>query len=163
MPLDKWIAVLSLCVACGGSSPGTKGSGQVVTLTVDGTSLDLSAVASAYRSNAPYLTDVGAQDSSGSSFLTLELGVYPPTAGTYSCPTNGVGMIYSSGGGAAYYAGANSAALTGSTPTSCTITVTSYTAAGMPFEGTFSGTLARANVPGSTHAITNGHFRLTAP
>ena len=154
---------MCLGVACGGSSPAGGGSGQVLTLTVDGNAVDLSATAGATRSNAPYLTDVAGRDSAGTTNLTLELSVYPPVAGTYSCPTNGVGIIYSTGSGAAFYAGVNSSALTGSTPTSCTITVTSYTAAGMPLEGTFSGTLAQANVAGSTHVITNGHFNATSP
>lgn len=162
MSLGKAIILLCMCVACGNSTAGGS-PGAVLTLAVDGVAIDLSSIARATQSNSPYLTDIGGQDASGSTFLTLELSAYPPTAATYSCPTDGVGLLYSTSSGGAYYAGVNSAALTGSTPTSCTITVTSYTAAGMPFEGTFSGTVARANVPGSTHVITNGHFKLAAP
>jgi hypothetical protein len=164
MSLNRAIVLMCLGAACGGSSStGDAGPGQGVTLTVDGTAVDLSATAGATHSNAPYLTDVSGRDSTSATNLTLELSAYPPVTGTYSCPTNGVGIIYSTSGAAAFYAGVNSAALTGSTPTSCTITVTSYSAAGAPLEGTFSGTLAQANVPGSTHVITNGHFNVTSP
>lgn len=165
MQSDCAVLLVCLCAACGGSSTSPGGSpgssSQVLTLSVDGAAVDLSARSGATKANAPYSSEIQGQDAAGSTFLTIELGVYPPVAGTYSCPTNGVGILYSSGG--AYYAGVNSAALTDPTPTSCTITITSYSGAGQPFEGTFSGTLAEAHVANATHTITNGHFRMLAP
>jgi hypothetical protein len=165
--LNKAVGLLCLCASCGGSSssggtPPGGGTGAVLTLTVDGTPLDLSTSAGAIQSTPPYLTDIQGQDATGSNYVTLQLGAYPPVVATYSCPTNGVAILYSNGS-AGFCSGVNSTALTGSTPTSCTITVTSYSAAGMPLEGTFSGTVAQADVPGSTHVISDGHFKLTAP
>jgi hypothetical protein len=162
MSMSKAFILLCLCSACGGSTPAG-GGGTTLTFDLDGTAMDLSNAAGATASNAPYLTDVAGHDSEDSNYLTIELSVAPPVAGTYSCPTDGVGIIYSPSGSAGFYAGSNSSALTGSTQTSCTITVTSYTASGQPFEGTFSGTLAKANSPGVTHVITNGHFKMNAP
>lgn len=160
-------AVLLTCVwlsaACGGSSSGSQASGQTVTLTVDGVAVDLSAITKANQTTAPYLSEVQAGNTDSSTTLVLEFGTYPPVAGTYSCPTDGVAILYSTSVGG-FYSGVNSAGLTDPTPTSCTITITSYTAAGAPFEGTFSGTVAGGgNVAGTTHVITNGHFKVTAP
>jgi hypothetical protein len=118
--------------------------------------------AGAVKSNAPYFTDVQGSDAGGQNFVTIELSVYPPMAGTYTCGTNGVGLLISTPT-AAFYSGVNSAALTQGSQTSCAITVTSYTAAGAPLTGTFSGTLGKANTAGSTVVITNGHFQVTAP
>jgi hypothetical protein len=157
--------VAMLCAACGGSSGGSStgpnGSGQAVSLTVDGVAMTLAAPASATQSNAPYFTSISASGAQGS--IILELGAYPPVAATHTCGTDGVDVIYSATGGPAYYAGVNSTSFTNPYPTSCTITVTSFTAAGKPFQGTFSGTVVLANDGGSKHVITNGQFTLTAP
>jgi hypothetical protein len=158
-------ACLCLSAACGGSSTAPAGSGvstQVVTLTVDGVAMDLSAIARAQQTTAPYLTNIGASNAQSTTNLNIEISAYPPVAGTHSCPTNGVGIDLSVGG-VAFYSGVNAVVLTQPTPTSCTITITSYTAAGAPFEGTFSATVASNTPVISTHVITNGHFTLTAP
>jgi hypothetical protein len=130
---------------------------------VDGVAVDLSAITHAAQTNAPYLSEVQAANADSSTTLVLELGAYPTGAATHSCPTDGVAILYTTSAGG-FYSGVNSAGLTAPTPTSCTITITSYTAAGAPFEGTFSGTVAGGgNVAGTTHVITNGHFKVTAP
>jgi hypothetical protein len=159
----------------GGTPDLGSGASRTITLTANGVAFDLSVDASAIKASAPYLTDIQGDDASDSPqhTVTLQLGVYPPVIGTYNCGTElpdgtappgtyGVDLSYY-GSGAAWSAGVNGAALQGSTPTSCTISVTSYTAGGT-FEGTFSGSLAQNDAPNvAPIAITNGHFKLTAP
>jgi len=124
--------------------------------------MTLSAPASAFSTNAPYFTAIDATN--GQSSIALSLGA-SPVVGTHSCPTDGVDIEYQGANGVPFYAGVNWAPLVGPGPNSCTITVTSYTAAGMPFQGTFSGTVVEANTAGGTlsHVITNGQFNLIAP
>jgi hypothetical protein len=137
----------------------------VLSLVADGTSIDLSALTSATKANAQYLTDIDGQDGptdSATHFLTLSLGAYPPVAGTYSCGTDGVDVSYTSNG-QTFSAGVNSAGLRDTRATSCTITVTSYAAAGAVFEGTFTGRLIPNNSSAAALTMTDGQFKLTAP